>query len=464
MERRGGIWPEVEMRPLVLGALGLIFGILALKSLWFFLPVLLVALVAKGLKAKSVLVVFCVLGVLLAKPEQPPLVQRQWVNRTVVVATVPRLYPEASICEVSIAGTRLLMRYDTGLGLGLGDRLKVSGVAVPFREGTEGSYLAEGVIGRLLPYNVEVVHKGPWIYGVGSRWRDSFVQFSEETLSPRAAAAIEAICFNVDTALDPEDRDAMRRSGLIHVVSASGFHVGVLAAALALVLSLLPIPRVAQLGIVLLVLLLYAAATGMRPPVIRSGLMAMVVLSAYSFKREPDYLSALALAAVVQLLWQPWALYDPGFQLSFSVVGALILFGPMPDWTSSSAGLRVWGVARHGLMQSLVAILASMPIVGLTFRTVSLSALPANALAALALPVITVGAMLAHLLWLLVPAVGVGLAKVVVEPLVGWLYLVIDFLGGPWAGPEVPIVGWWWVALGYGLVLSVWRAKLRPAE
>jgi competence protein ComEC len=271
------------------------------------------------------------------------------------------------------------------------------------------------------------------------------------------------VCFNVDSALDPASRDALSRSGTVHVVSASGLHVGLLAAALLAILGRLPIPRWSQLSVLAFVLVLFAVASGLNPPVIRTCVMALILSTAYLLKREPDMLSALGIAAVVQMLWDPRAIFDPGFQLSFTLIGAFALFASRAGTVRESFRAQLVNKGREGLRQGVVATAGAAPLVAYTFGLVSFTSVVSNLLLALALPVMVVGAMLAHLVSFVVPALGVGLMVGLVGPLAGWLYFVAEHMGGEWAALSVPAFSGYWVLLAYAVMIAAWRPRLRPA-
>lgn len=225
-------------------------------------------------------------------------------------------------------------------------------------------------------------------------------------------------------------------------------------------LSWMPIPRGAQIIVLAGLLLVYALATGLNPPVVRSALMALVGLVAYKFRRESDPLSALALGAVLYLLWRPNAIYDIGFQLSFLTVGALILF--LPPQREAPATAREFALRHSGdaIRLSWAAFVASAPLVAYHFGTVALLSLPANLLVAAVVPVLIVGGLVAHLASFLSMPLGVGLLQIL-DPLAGWVLWSVDSLGQPkWAVAEVP--GFWagWLPLVYGLGLMTWRQRI----
>ena len=135
-------------------------------------------------------------------------------------------------------------------------------------------------------------------------------------------------------AISEEDADAMRRSGLAHLLSISGLHVSALIGAVVmLVYRLLALsPRLA-LGLPLMMIaaavgaiagLAYTILTGAEVPTIRSCIAALLVLGGLALGRDPISLRLVAAGALVVLIFWPDALTGPSFQMSFAAVTVLI--------------------------------------------------------------------------------------------------------------------------------------------
>ncbi len=123
------------------------------------------------------------------------------------------------------------------------------------------------------------------------------------------------------------DREIFMAAGTIHVFAISGLHVMVLAAVVALALSLLWIPR--RLAAVLLIIFiwLYAAMIGMPPSAVRAATMASFYFAAHVCGRKANALIAWSLAFIAIHLVSPSTILHAGSILSFAVVLGLILAG-----------------------------------------------------------------------------------------------------------------------------------------
>jgi competence protein ComEC len=166
-----------------------------------------------------------------------------------------------------------------------------------------------------------------------------------------------------------------RASGLSHLVAVSGENV---AFVLVLVGPLLHrLPRFGRLAAGLAVLLVFGTMTRWEPSVLRACAMAACSLLALSLGRPTAGLRALALAATVLLLADPFLLHSVGFQLSCAASVGIAVLGPPiarglpgPRWLRESLGVTIG------------AQVAVAPILVMVFDGVPLVAIPANLLAA----------------------------------------------------------------------------------
>lgn len=135
-------------------------------------------------------------------------------------------------------------------------------------------------------------------------------------------------------AIEEADAEAMRRSGLAHLLSISGLHVSALIGAVILItFRLLALsPRLA-LGAPLMLIAAAAGAaagigytllTGAEVPTIRACIAALLVLGGLALGREAISLRLIAAGALIVLLFWPEALTGPSFQMSFAAVAVIV--------------------------------------------------------------------------------------------------------------------------------------------
>lgn len=203
--------------------------------------------------------------------------------------------------------------------------------------------------------------------------------------------------------VDEETIIALRDSGLGHLLSVSGVHMGVVGgltfAALLWAFALIapialrwPVKKIAASG-ALIVLAAYLVISGASVPAIRSFIMGCVAFGAILLDRPAITMRGLALAAFIVVLLYPESVLEPGFQMSFAATMALAaLFEarrggarepalPTPGPIIGLLQMSVRGIGGV-LLISLVAGLATDPFAIDHFQRFSLYALPANLIAA----------------------------------------------------------------------------------
>lgn len=154
-----------------------------------------------------------------------------------------------------------------------------------------------------------------------------------ETKRPELSGILRAMLLGQKQALNETQDRLFRLSGTMHLFAISGLHIGVIALGLHALFSLLRLPRPVLFVTSLTVLWLYVDITGAAPSAVRAFIMVAAFQSAQLFRRPGNPLAALALSATVVLLFAPMQLFSASFQMSYSIVAAILLLGlPLADW------------------------------------------------------------------------------------------------------------------------------------
>ncbi|MDD2901012.1 MAG: ComEC/Rec2 family competence protein [Syntrophales bacterium] len=192
--------------------------------------------------------------------------------------------------------------------------------------------------------------------------------------------------------ITPEMRQAFSRTGTSHLLVINGMHLGAVAAVAYflcfLMLRRFPrlLLRINALKVSTLVaavpVVAYAWMAGGSPATQRAEIMVLAYLLLLFLGRPREVWSALALAALIILCLSPLRFYTISFQLSFITVAALIYFLNRwfrRDWEDLSAARwlwkwrkKAWLWGKEAAAASLVATLASAPLVAAYFQVVSL--------------------------------------------------------------------------------------------
>lgn len=384
-----------------------------------------------------------------------PIDSKLKLNEVVTIASVPRIQKDGFTADVRTSAGLIRMSWPAP-ELTLGDRAEVVGTVKGL--GPDRPPWSPHV-GRLHPDRLIPLREGNFLFRWGIEWRRSFVNLMNRSMPAESAQTVQALCFNVDDPLDDEFLDKLQRTGTIHLISASGLHVLLFALALQALAKLLPIPRSVQIGLVLAILVLYSVGAGLRPPIVRSVIMSGLALSAYQFKREADWFHALGVSVLVQLLWKPLSLFEIGFQLSVVTVAALTLYAQGIDrekWKS------YWGPIKAGFTTSIVAWLASLPLVAYYFGNISLIAPIANAIVGVLVGPILVLSLSMTALSGLLPGVSGWVLGACASPMAQALRGWIIALGTPeYVSLPIPAFHPWILALVYGGALIAWRPNAK---
>src|SRR5687768_110985 len=217
------------------------------------------------------------------------------------------------------------------------------------------------------------------------------------------APLAEALLIAQRDEIDPAVKRDFAASGLAHLLAISGTHVALVAAVAVLIAALVRLPRVVGLTAGAIAGTAYVLFLGAPYPAVRAASQIVLVVVARLLQRPAHAAALLAAAAMFILLWDPLALLDVGFQLSFAgLIGLLLCRKPLIERFPESVPL----VLRDAVATSIAAALATTPVAAFHFNQVSLIAIPANLLA---IPAVSL-AVPASALALAVDAVAPGAA------------------------------------------------------
>ncbi|MDR6225093.1 DNA internalization-related competence protein ComEC/Rec2 [Desmospora profundinema] len=232
--------------------------------------------------------------------------------------------------------------------------------------------------------------------------------------------------------------------GLIHLLAISGLHVGVFVGCLFGGLQWCGVTRERAVILTMLAIPFYVLLTGVGAPVVRAGTMAALALLAVRLRQFSDGLSFLAVAAMAMLIWNPYWLFEAGFQLSFTVTGALLLAVRPLAHVLPFPWLRL----NQLVAVTVTAQMASLPLVLHHFREISLLS---GVLNLVVVPVVSVMVIPTAFLALLLSLVSDGLAWLPAQfssTILAWTTAVIHPIAA-WTESRVVVSppSWGWIAL-----------------
>jgi competence protein ComEC len=256
-----------------------------------------------------------------------------------------------------------------------------------------------------------VGHRGG-LGGLADRLRGWLRRSAARGLHGERAAVLEGVVLGDDGGLSDKLRQRFRSSGLYHLLAVSGQNVALVAAGALILVWLVGGPRwlghvaaIAGIGA-------YVLAVGPQPSVLRAGIAGALTSLAWLNARMTDRWHFLLVGAAALLAWNPYTLFDAGFQLSFAAVAAIFVLVPR-------IRRRLDGYPLPGLLADAIAVsaacgVATAPVLWFQFHAVPLLTVPANALAAPAM----------------VPLLGLALVGAVVAPVAPAATTALAWLNG----------------------------------
>ncbi len=241
--------------------------------------------------------------------------------------------------------------------------------------------------------------------------REHYRTEMSEVMSSEDAAAIFAMLFGGYAGINPELVTEFQTTGIVHILSVSGSHMSLLAAATAYLCLLLKFPRQITVALGIFVIATYTLLSGMLPQVIRSAAMGILVFVGTAFELEAIGARLLTLTALAMLINQPLLIFDISFQLSFSSTAGLLYLSPkisslLEKIFQNNYALRITNYALTPAAVTFSAQIASLPIIIWYFNQVSLSSIPANIFVMPLLEIVIVGGLLAGILAAVIPFAG----------------------------------------------------------
>jgi competence protein ComEC len=236
----------------------------------------------------------------------------------------------------------------------------------------------------------------------------------------------EALLIGYTNDLDKDLVQAYSNTGVVHIIAISGMHLGLLYVLLVWVLARLPVVKkykLLQIIIVLSFLWLFSLITGAAASVVRSAVMFTCIAIGKNFFTKASIYNSLATSAFLMLCYNPYYLWDVGFQLSYcAVVGIVVFQKPIYHllYVKNKLLDKIWEMAAI----TLAAQLLTFPICVYYFHQFPLLFLFTN-LVAVPLSTIILFSLIALLIFNGVPIINIYLGKII-----AWLLLMMNsFIG-----------------------------------
>ena len=240
-----------------------------------------------------------------------------------------------------------------------------------------------------------------------------------------AKGLMQAMLLGEESSFDPDLRQTYADTGVIHIVSISGSHVGILFLIITSLLFWIKgrkgewIKYITGLAFVWL----YVLMAGAPPSAMRSAIMFSIIALSMLFSKQSQPLNTLLAAAFILLTAKPSWLFAVGFQFSFCAVLSLLFFyRPLYHvWPSGNRAIRWLGQAVAG---SIAAELLTAPLGIWYFHNFPLFFIPANILAALLLGFLSLAGGISVIAFSWLPPVAAGIAFIITKLISCFNFLV----------------------------------------
>ena len=152
----------------------------------------------------------------------------------------------------------------------------------------------------------------------------------------KEAGVAEALLIGYRDDLDKDLVQAYSNTGVVHIIAISGLHLGMIYAVLVLFFRPFKKQRWAKWLkpiVVLAVLWVFTFLAGAVPSIMRSAVMFTFIILGETIDRKSSVYNTLASSAFVMLCYNPYFLWDIGFQLSYVAVVSIVIFSkPVYNW------------------------------------------------------------------------------------------------------------------------------------
>ncbi|MBE0478737.1 ComEC family competence protein, partial [Candidatus Aerophobetes bacterium] len=235
------------------------------------------------------------------------------------------------------------------------------------------NYLAyQGIFSQINTGKVDVLQRnqGNFLVHLAFSTADWMKDVISQGLPHPFSATLKGMMLGDRETLPPNILNSFRVTGTAHVLVVSGLHVGLLLLIIFSLVRLIGFSQRIAFLVSMPVIFYYAILTGLRPPIVRASLMAIIGIICYFLDRQVPLIIILFLAAFFILIINPLSLFTVSFQLSFLAVGGIVYLTPylekkmrvMPDFLKKP--LSVSCAAQIFLLPLLAFYFGQFPLIG----------------------------------------------------------------------------------------------------
>ncbi len=340
----------------------------------------------------------------------------------------------------------------------LEDELKISGkllTPAEFADFSYKDYLAKDDVYSVVYYaNVELIEEGNsnTAWRIISDFKGLLKKSLQRNLSEPESGFAQRLLLGERKAMSDQVLESFKKTGTMHIVAISGYHVTIVAALLLVIAR--PMGRRPAFVFAISMIVFYVFLTGASASVIRAAIMGILVLVAMQFGRISSIRNAIVLAAVIMLLINPKLLrFDIGFQLSFLAVIGIVYLSPFVEKIFSKLPSVL--AFRDSVIITLSAMITTLPLSVYYFGRLAIISPLINFVLLPSIPLSMGLSFLTSVAGLLSDKLG----QIIGWPT--WLSLKYSIAVVEW-GSEIPFayldvekISWEWLVISYGLLIAI---------
>ncbi|MCG2726652.1 MAG: ComEC family competence protein [Elusimicrobia bacterium] len=228
----------------------------------------------------------------------------------------------------------------------------------------------KGINARMLNPELKSHENAGFIFRLSNNIHEYILNVFDKKFNPDHSVILSGIVIGEKTNISKSLKRSFQDSGAIHLLVASGSNVGFMAFMVYFICSLARLKKGRTYFISIIVCGIYVLSAGLDPPLIRAYIMFMFALAGFLISRQSGVFQGLLISGFIILLYQPNALFDAGFQMSFIATYGII--AGMASWNKFIKGGIFFKTIIRIFAVSLFAQLGLYPLMAVYFHRISL--------------------------------------------------------------------------------------------
>jgi competence protein ComEC len=227
-------------------------------------------------------------------------------------------------------------------------------------------YTTHQYVGRAfcIPENIEKIGNSTSIFIFFAKWQEHLAEYIQSKLPESVAGLAVGLLVGAKGDIERETLQAFSDTGAMHVLAVSGMHVGIILYLVQQFFLLFSrwINRKQAILLSITFIWAFGLLSGASSAVMRAVVMFSIIAIGMLVNRKSNGLNSLFISAIVLLLYNPFYLFDVGFQLSYAAMfGIFLLYKPLQSMLSFDQKILQW--FWDGTAMGIAATVATFPFI-----------------------------------------------------------------------------------------------------